>query len=134
VSAAHETPPTEASTAELITRASEQVSQLIRDELALARTELASAGKRVGIGAGLLGSAGTLALYGLATLVATAVLGLAEPLDPWLAALIVAVVLFVAAGIAALIGSKQVSKAVKVPGERVESVKTDVAAVKEHQP
>jgi len=126
-------PPADASAAELVTRAAEQMSQLVRDEIELARTELATAGKRVGVGAGLLGSAGTLALYGVAALVAAAILALAEPLAPWLAALIVAVVLFAVAGIAALLGSKQVSKVKGVPAERVGSVKSDVAAVKQHR-
>lgn len=124
--------PSESSTGQLITQASDDISRLIRDEMQLARRDLLSSGKRVGVGVGLFGLAGTLALYGLGALVATAILAIAQGLDAWLAALIVAVVLFAIAGIAALIGKGSVSKAPEPPRERVESVKSDVAAAKGH--
>ena len=58
-------PVAEQSTAELVQRASEQVSRLVRDELALAKAELAEKGKHAGIGIGLFGGGGALALYGI---------------------------------------------------------------------
>lgn len=120
----------EPSTAELVQRATEQVSRLVRDELALARAELAQKGKHAGIGVGLFGGAGVLALYGLGALAATAILLLALVLPAWAAALIVAVVLFVAAGLLALAGKKQVSRAVPpVPASAVRSVRADVDTV-----
>lgn len=124
-------PKDDASTGALIAQATEDISTLIRTEIALAKDDIAQSGKRVGIGVGLFGVAGTFALYGLGALVAAAVLGLANPVDPWLAALIVAGSLFVVAGIAALVGKSNVSKVVQVPGERIESVQADVAVVKE---
>jgi hypothetical protein len=68
-------------TAELVHRLSEQVSTLVRDELALARIEMVEKGKRAGKGAGLLGGAGVLALYGVGALLVTAgaALSLAMP-------------------------------------------------------
>jgi uncharacterized membrane protein YqjE len=120
----------EPSTAELVQRATEQVSRLVRDELALARAELTQKGKHAGIGIGLFGGGGVLALYGLGALVAAAVLLLALVMPGWLAALIVAVVLFVLAGILALVGKKQVSQAVPpVPEATVRSVRADVDTV-----
>ncbi|NYT95132.1 phage holin family protein [Salinispora sp. H7-4] len=120
----------EPSTAELVQRATEQVSRLVRDELALARAELAQKGKHAGIGIGLFGGAGMLALYGLGALVATVILLLALVLPAWVAALIVAVVLFVAAGALALVGKKQVGQAVPpVPAGTVRSVRADVDTV-----
>ncbi|MDI5942380.1 phage holin family protein, partial [Micromonospora sp. DH15] len=59
----------EPSTAELVQRATEQVSRLVRDELALARAELTQKGKHAGIGIGLFGGGGALALYGLGALI-----------------------------------------------------------------
>jgi len=123
-------PTSEASTGELIAQASADISTLIRDEIQLAKQDLATSGKRLGIGAGMFGAAGTLALYGLGALVAAAILGIAEALDPWLAALIVGGGLFVAAGVAALIGKTRVSRVGEAPRERVESVKADVAAAR----
>lgn len=110
---------------------SEQVSTLVRDELALAKVEMVEKGKRAGIGAGLFGAAGVLALYGLGALFVTigAVLFLWMP--AWVAALIVTVALFAIAGIVALIGKSQVKKAVPPePVEAIDSSKRDVNAVK----
>src|SRR5215213_5660220 len=120
-------PTSEASTGQLIAQATADISTLIRDEIQLAKQDLATSGKRFGVGAGMFGVAGTLALYGLGALVAAAILGVAEALDPWLAALIVGVGLFVVAGVAALIGKTRVTQAGEPPRERVESVKADVA-------
>jgi hypothetical protein len=123
-------PSTQPSTAELVQRATEQVTKLVRDELALARAELTEKGKHAGIGAGLFGGGGLLALYGVGTLVAAGVLLLDLVMPAWLAALIVAVVLFAVAGILALIGRKQVKQAVPpVPTAAAESVRADVDAV-----
>ena len=120
----------EPSTAELVQRATEQLSRLIRDELALAKAELAEKGKHAGIGVGLFGGGGVLGLYGLTALLAAAVLGLAEAVPAWLAALIVAVVLFLAAGLLALLGRRQVQQAVPpMPEGAAESVRADVRTV-----
>jgi hypothetical protein len=120
------------STAELVKLASEQISHLVRDELRLAQLELARKGKHAGIGIGLFGSAGFTALYGLGALVATAILALALVLPYWLASLIVAVALFLVAGIMALIGRSQVKRASPpMPEQAVSSVKQDIDTVTE---
>lgn len=122
----------DASTGELLTRLSHDTSQLVRDEMALAKVEMTEKAKRLGLGAGLFSVAGVLVFFATATLVATAVLGLAEALAPWLSALIVALVLLAAAAIAAILGKSSVSKgAPPVPTDTIESVKLDVAEVKE---
>jgi uncharacterized membrane protein YqjE len=124
-------PVTEQSTAELVQRASEQISTLVRDEIALAKAELAEKGKHAGIGVGLFGGGGVLAMYGVGAMVATAIIALALVLPLWLAALIVTVALFLVAGILALLGKNQVTKAVPPqPQEAVTSVKADVDEVK----
>lgn len=115
---------------ELIGRLTEQSSRLVREELALARTELQDSAKHAGIGAGLFGGAGFFAALGVMTLVAAAVAALSLVLDVWLAAVIIAVVLFVIAGIAALVGKKQVGSA-GPPQRTIENVKKDIAEVKE---
>jgi Flp pilus assembly protein TadB len=127
-----EQPMTDRSTAELVKLASEQVSRLVRDELRLAQIELARKGKHAGIGVGLFGAAGFLALYGLAALFAAATLALALVLPAWLATLIVAVALLAIAGILVLIGRGQLKRASPpVPAEAVDSVKEDIGTVTE---
>ncbi|BCJ67803.1 phage holin family protein [Polymorphospora rubra] len=130
-------PVSEQSTAELVQHASEQLSRLVRDELALARAELTEKGKHAGVGAGLFGGGGALALYGLGALFVSFGLLLALVMPGWVAALIVAVVLFAAAGALAMVGRKQVRQAVPpVPERAVDSVRADVdtvtTAVKSH--
>ncbi|KHL17082.1 putative superfamily III holin-X [Mumia flava] len=120
----------EPSTGELVSRLSSELSTLVRDELRLAQLEVTGKAKQAGIGAGILGAAGLLALYGVGTLVATAVLALALVVDAWLAALIVAVLLLAAAGFAALMGRNRVKRATPpLPKRAVDNVKADVDAI-----
>jgi hypothetical protein len=121
-----------ASTAELVRQAAEQMSRLVRDELALARAEMTEKGKRAGIGAGLLGAGGVIALYGVAALLAALILGLATGMPAWLAAAIVGVLLLAAAAIMTLVGRSRVQQALPpVPQEAAASVKADIDELKE---
>jgi putative superfamily III holin-X len=124
--------PENASTGQLIGQLTEQISRLVRDEARLAQAEVTQKAKRLGVGAGLFGGAGLVAFFGLAALITAAILALALVLPDWLAALIVAVVLFAVAGVLALVGKKDVAKgSPPVPTEAISSVKTDIATVKE---
>jgi hypothetical protein len=126
------TPTGDLSTGELVGKLSEQTSLLIRSELQLAQAEMQEKAKHVGLGAGLFGTAGIIALFGLGVLVTTGVLALDLVLPAWLAALIVAIVLFAVAGGAALVGKRQVAEAAPLAPERaIDGVKQDVATVKE---
>jgi len=117
---------------ELIQELSQQTATLVRQELKLAQLEMKEKGKRAGLGAGLFGGAGLVALYGLGTLIAAIVLVLATFIEPWIAALIVAVVLFAAAGVLGLVGKKQVDQATPAaPEQAIASTKADVDEVKE---
>jgi uncharacterized membrane protein YqjE len=121
----------ELSVGELIKRATEQTSRLVREELHLAQLEMQEKAKHAGIGLGLFSAAGVVALFGVATLIATAVLALATALDGWLAALIVAVVLLAAAGVMALVGKQQVAAATPpVPEQAIDSVHEDIDEIK----
>jgi uncharacterized membrane protein YqjE len=124
-------PVTDQSTSELVQRASEQITRLVRDEIALAKMELMERAKHAGIGVGLFGGGGVLAVYGVGALTATIIIVLDLFLPLWLAALIVTVALFALAGILALLGRRQVSRAVPAePREAVASVKADVDELK----
>ena len=119
------------SVGELVNRLSQQTSTLIRQELQLAQTELQEKGKHVGIGAGMFGGAGLVALYGVGALVAAAIIGIGTLLDPWIAAVIVGVVLLAVAGILALLGRKQVERGTPpLPQKAIESAKRDVNEIK----
>ncbi len=124
-------PTEQQSLAELMKQLTEQTTRLAQKEIELAKAEMSIKGKRLGIGAGAFGGAGLVAVLGLGTLVATIVLLLATAMTAWLAALIVTVVLFAIAGVAALIGKKKVEEATPpVPEQTVETVKADVEEAK----
>jgi hypothetical protein len=130
--ATHDSPASEASVGELVSRASEQLTTLVRDEMRLAQTELAQKGRRSGVGLGLFGGAGAVAWFGVGALVAAAILGLSLVVAPWLAAVIVGLVLLLIASALAMIGKREVSQATPVlPQESMQNVRRDVEAVKE---
>lgn len=125
-------PNPEPSTAELISRVGDQVSRLVRDELELAKTELRAKGKRFGTGVALGGAAGVLAWFGVAALFVAAGAALALVLPVWAAALVVAGVLLLTAGILAAIGVGDVKKAAPpVPEQAIDSTRRDIAAIRE---
>ncbi|WP_219420257.1 phage holin family protein [Pseudonocardia nigra] len=130
--AARSPDPAAATTGELVQRLSTQLSELVRSELELARAELTAKGKRAGMGAGLAGAGGVVALFGVGALITAAIAGLATVVPVWLSALIVGVVLLVVAGLLALVGRKRIAAAAPpVPERAVQEVQRDVATVKQ---
>ncbi|MBM9617711.1 phage holin family protein [Streptomyces zhihengii] len=117
---------------ELVKQASEQISRLLREELALAQAEMKQKGKRFGRGGGLFGGAGLIGIIALQALVATAVIALALVWPLWLSALVVTAVLFVVAGVLAALGRKEVGAATPMaPQQAVRGVQADIAQIKE---
>jgi uncharacterized membrane protein YqjE len=115
----------------VVHRLSEQIPELVRSEIRLAQAELTEKGKRAGVGVGLFSVAGIVALFGVGALVTTAIAALDLVLPLWAAALVVTGVLFAVAGVAALVGKKQVAGATPPAPERaIAGVKDDVATIK----
>jgi uncharacterized membrane protein YqjE len=114
------------STGDLVKQLSEQTSTLVRQEVELAKLELTEKGKQAGVGAGILGGAGLVAMLGIAALTAALIAGLAEAMDVWGAALIVGVVYIAVAGMLALLGRDRVRRGMPPkPEETIETVKED---------
>lgn len=124
-------PTADASIGELMGQLSAQTSRLVRDELRLAQKEFQESAKHAGIGAGLLSVAGLFAFLGLVTVIAAAVAALSLVLPVWAAALIVAVVLFIVAGIAALVSKKQVEEVTPAAPRTAQTVKADLQEIKD---
>lgn len=117
---------------ELVQRASQQLTELVRCELRLAQAEMKEKGKRYGKGGGLFGGAGLVGFLMLQALVATVIAALAVVLPVWAAALIVTAVLGVIAAVMALTGKREVAQAAPpTPELTVENVKADAAEIKE---
>jgi uncharacterized membrane protein YqjE len=122
----------ERSVGDLVQQLSQQTATLVRQEMRLAQVEVQEKGRRAGIGAGMFGGAGLVALYGVGAVVAAVIMLVATAIEPWISALIVGVVLLAVAGILALLGRKQVEQATPAKPERaMESVQDDVEHVKE---
>jgi multisubunit Na+/H+ antiporter MnhC subunit len=125
-------PQRDASTAELMARLSDQVGTLVRDELELATAELKRKGGQAGVGVGLSGAGVVLAWFGVAALVTAGVLGLAQAVPAWLAALIVGLALLLVAAVLTKVGVGRVKDAAPpVPQRAIQETRADVAAVKE---
>ena len=117
---------------ELVKQLSEQTSTLVRKELELARAEMTQKGKAAGVGAGMFGAAALVGLLAVGVLTACLILALAEAMDAWLAALIVAAGYGALAGVLALTGKSRVQEATPpLPEQTKESVRQDVEQVKE---
>ncbi|MFI6235931.1 phage holin family protein [Micromonospora sp. NPDC050784] len=117
--------------AELVQRATDQITRLVRDELTMARAEMTAKGKRAGTGVGLLGGGAMLGLFAGATAVATIVLTLAAIMPDAVAALIVTVILAIAAAIAAQRGKNKVSEALPAtPAATRDSLRADAETIR----
>ncbi|MFE5861506.1 phage holin family protein [Streptomyces virginiae] len=116
----------------LVSRASQQISELVREEMQLARAEMTQKGKRYGKGGGLFGTAGVAGFLALQALVATCIAALALFLPVWASALALTAVLAIVAGGTALAGKKQIAQAgTPAPEQTIDSVKADLAEIKE---
>jgi hypothetical protein len=114
-------------TGDLLKELSDQTTNLVRQEIELAKAELGEKGKKAGIGAGMFGGAGLFGVFAFAALTTCIIAALESPLNLWLAALIVAVVYGAVAGVLALQGRNKVQEVgPPVPEQATESVKEDV--------
>jgi hypothetical protein len=107
-------------------------SMLFRSEIALLKLEIKETVTKLGGGIGMFAGALFLALVGVAFLFVTIVLGLvALGVPAWLSALIVTLVLFAAAAVLAVMGTKKLAALEFVPTASIESIKTDIETLKD---
>lgn len=89
----------------LVNDALVDVSTLFRSEIALAKAEVTNDAKKAGKAGAMFAAAGFIAVFGFLFLLHTIAMGIiAVGLPPWLAYLIVTLVLFLVAGILGLVG------------------------------
>jgi len=114
-------------TGELLRELSQQTTELVRQEIELAKAELGEKGKQAGLGAGMFGGAGLFGVGAFAALTTTIIAALDRAMALWLAALIVAVVYGIVAAVLAQRGKQQVQAVgAPVPEQTKSSVKEDV--------
>lgn len=124
------TPETERTLGQLVADATHDMQTIVRGEIALAKAEVASGAKVIGLGAGLLGAAGFLGLLGLIFLFHT----LANVLDIWLPLwagyAITTGVIFLVAGVLALAGRRALMKANPKPERAIAQAQETIATLK----
>lgn len=124
-------PDPEPSVGELVRRASENVSTLVRAEIELAKAELSTTVKRAGAGGGMIAAAVAIVLFSVPFLFVVFAEGLvALGLPRWLSYLIVWVLFLLVAGALALIGRSQLRKI--RPPERTMKTAKDTATWARH--
>jgi hypothetical protein len=122
--------PPETSIGQLISDISEDLSQLFRQEVELAKVELRQEAVKAGKAAGMLGGAG-FAGYMVALLLTLAVMfGLGNVMDLGWAALIVAVVWAAAGAVLYAQGRRKMSTVSPMPRQTVETLKEDAQWLK----
>lgn len=113
----------------------DQVTRLVKDELALAQAEVKAKVPKLGVGVALLAVAGLLALCALVALLVGGGLALALVLPSWAAALALGGGFVLLAGLLALVGKRGIGKGTPpVPREAIAGLKTDLALVKKAKP
>lgn len=112
---------------EIATALTRDLSLLARQELELAKAEMAEKGRVAAPGMGMLGGAGVAALMAAGALTACAVLALSTFLPAWLSALLVAATLAGGAYLLFRLGKEQVEKAgTPIPEQTIDTIKEDV--------
>lgn len=121
----------ERSLGELFAELAHETSTLVRQEVALARTEMTQKVTQVGRDAGVIGVGGAVAYAGLLAIVAALILGLGQFIPLWLSALIVGLVV---AGIGYVLiqrGLSALKRANLTPRETIATLKEDAEWAKD---
>ncbi|MHA2787880.1 phage holin family protein [Corynebacterium sp. S7] len=115
------TRPGENSIGELVSKATEQMSTLVRSEIELAKTEIAGEVKKGAMGGGFFGGAGVIAAYSSFFFFFFLAELLAVWLERWAAFLIVFLIMLVVAAVLGFMGYRKV-KGIKKPKKTIDSV------------
>lgn len=116
---------------ELFSGLARDLGLLVQQEVALAKKELRQALVQAGIGAVALAVALTLATVGLVAVFTSVILALALVMPHWAAALLVGVLFLVLAGVVAYLGIQRLRKLKLVPERTAQTLREDVAMVRE---
>ena len=103
----------------------ENLQNIVRGEVQLAKTELKEEATAMGKGAGMVGAGVFFGLVGFIFLMLALTYLLNKALEMWLSAGIVGVALVIIAAILAMIGKNQISATSLAPRKTIDSVKED---------
>lgn len=123
-------PVAEKSIGELFADLSRESTDLVRQEINLAKAEMTQKASKLGKDVGMIVGGVTVAGTGLLVLTAAIVLALANVVAPWIAAGIVAIVYLAIGGIVAWQGFSALKHVNPVPHATVETLKEDAQWLK----
>ncbi|HET8983181.1 MAG TPA: phage holin family protein [Pedococcus sp.] len=121
---------TERTLGQLVADATQDISTIVRSEIALAKAEVTAEAKIAGKGAGMLAGAAFVGLLGLIFLFHTLANVLAVWLPLWAGYLITTVVLFLLAAILGLVGKNSMSKVKPKPERTIKNAQETIEAIK----
>src|SRR5215216_4516399 len=121
----------ERSLGELFAELARETSTLVRQEVALAKTEMTQKATQVGRDAGVIGVGGAIAYAGLLAIVAALILGLGQLIALWLSALIVGLVVAAIGYVLIQRGLKALKHANLAPQETIATLKEDAEWAKD---
>lgn len=125
-------PRTKSPLGELLVKALDLVSRLVKAEISALRAEITAKAKANGIAVGLFAVAGVLGIYLLGLLLGAAVAGFSNAAPVWLAFLIVSGIVLLIMAVLGLAGKRLMDKNKGIaPTESLAALKEDVAALKE---
>lgn len=118
----------------LLRRLTDELSTLLRQELALATAEIARSMRVMLTGAASLAVGGAVLFTGILAMLAAAVLGLATVLQPWLAALVIGAAVAAIGIILVLMGVRSLDPSTLKPSRTAESLRRDKDVITRRQP
>jgi hypothetical protein len=126
----HDDRVAETSIGEIIGNISDDLSQLFRQEVELAKAEIRQEATKAGKAAGMLGGAGFAGYLAVVLLSFAVVFGLSNVMDPGWAALIVAIVWGAIGAVLFVNGRKKLKTVDPVPRRTAETLKEDAQWLK----
>ena len=116
---------------ELFSELTAEAGTLIRQEIALAQTELTQKATKIGKNIGFLAVGGAIAYAALLAIVAAIIIGLGHFIALWLSALLVGIIIGIAAAVLISMALKNLKNADLKPKETIANVKEDAKWLKE---
>lgn len=122
---------TDRSVAGLLSDLANETGTLLRQEIALFKAEIGEKLGSLGMGAGAIAAGGLVAFSGWLALIAAAILGLSNALAPWLAALIVGIVVIAIGAGLLFFGKSRLNADTLVPRRTMNSLREDEEWIRE---
>ena len=117
----------------LLRRLTDELSTLLRQELALATAEISRSMRVMLAGTASVAVGGAVLFTGLLAMLAAAVLGLATVLRPWLAALVIGVAVAVIGIVLVAVGIRSFDPSTLKPSRTTESLRRDKDVITRRQ-